>query len=175
MSTGLLTHLPLFSLNIQEDQINCLTRGSNRTGEHRITVRFGGAERHLRGSVYYYTPNPNITMAAPSKSFLRWWIKFEIFGSSGRWYFRREVDERVLGVFNETCWRGCISASSLGHVDWIVVMKNAEKYRQALIYHVIWDFFIMVGFPSTLLTQWIHIWIYIRQPKSKEHQQQQWT
>lgn len=62
----------LLSLSIQEDQISCLTRGSNRTGEHGITVRFGGAERHLQGLVYHYTPNPNITMAAPSKSFLRW-------------------------------------------------------------------------------------------------------
>uniref|UniRef100_A0A671TWK4 Plexin-B1 n=1 Tax=Sparus aurata TaxID=8175 RepID=A0A671TWK4_SPAAU len=63
--------LSLFRLDIQEDHISCLTRGSNRTGEHSITVRFGGAERHLQGSVYHYTPNPNITMAAPSKSFLR--------------------------------------------------------------------------------------------------------
>uniref|UniRef100_A0A3Q1CL05 Plexin-B1 n=1 Tax=Amphiprion ocellaris TaxID=80972 RepID=A0A3Q1CL05_AMPOC len=61
---------PLYRLNIQEDQISCLTRGSNRTGDHGITVRFGGAERHLRGLVYHYTPNPNITKAAPSKSFL---------------------------------------------------------------------------------------------------------
>uniref|UniRef100_A0A3B4XE49 Plexin-B1 n=1 Tax=Seriola lalandi dorsalis TaxID=1841481 RepID=A0A3B4XE49_SERLL len=52
------------------DQISCLTKGSNRTGEHGITVRFGGAERHLQGLVYHYTPNPNITTAAPSKSFL---------------------------------------------------------------------------------------------------------
>uniref|UniRef100_A0A8P4G9A7 Plexin b1a n=1 Tax=Dicentrarchus labrax TaxID=13489 RepID=A0A8P4G9A7_DICLA len=63
--------VPCVVLNIQEDQISCLTRGSNRTGEHGITVRFGGAERHLQGLVYHYTPNPNITMAAPSKSFLR--------------------------------------------------------------------------------------------------------
>ncbi|XP_037628792.1 plexin-B1 isoform X2 [Sebastes umbrosus] len=56
--------------NIQEDEISCLTRGSNRTGEHGITVRFGGTERHLQGLVYHYTPNPNISMAAPSKSFL---------------------------------------------------------------------------------------------------------
>uniref|UniRef100_A0A8D0DBG6 Plexin-B1 n=1 Tax=Sander lucioperca TaxID=283035 RepID=A0A8D0DBG6_SANLU len=61
---------PLFRLSIQEDQISCLTRGSNRTGEHGITVRFGGTERHLQGMVYHYTPNPNISMAAPSKSFL---------------------------------------------------------------------------------------------------------
>uniref|UniRef100_A0A667XK98 Plexin-B1 n=1 Tax=Myripristis murdjan TaxID=586833 RepID=A0A667XK98_9TELE len=63
--------VPCIVLNIQEDQIGCLTGGSNRTGEHSITVRFGGAERHLQGVVYHYTPNPNITMAAPSKSFLR--------------------------------------------------------------------------------------------------------
>uniref|UniRef100_A0A3Q2DRF4 Plexin b1a n=1 Tax=Cyprinodon variegatus TaxID=28743 RepID=A0A3Q2DRF4_CYPVA len=61
-----------YELNIQEDQIKCLTRGSNRTGEHSIMVRFGGAERHLQGLVYHYTPNPNITRAAPSKSFLRY-------------------------------------------------------------------------------------------------------
>ncbi|XP_015254208.1 PREDICTED: plexin-B1-like isoform X2 [Cyprinodon variegatus] len=62
--------VPCTVLNIQEDQIKCLTRGSNRTGEHSIMVRFGGAERHLQGLVYHYTPNPNITRAAPSKSFL---------------------------------------------------------------------------------------------------------
>ncbi|KAI3357204.1 hypothetical protein L3Q82_015660 [Scortum barcoo] len=62
--------VPCMVLNIQEDQISCLTRGSNRTGEHGITVRFGGAERHLQGCGYHYTPNPNITMATPSKSFL---------------------------------------------------------------------------------------------------------
>ncbi|KAM8862545.1 plexin-B1-like isoform 1-T1 [Spinachia spinachia] len=62
--------VPCLVLNIQEDQISCLTRGSNRTGEHGITVRFGSTERHLQGLVYHYTPNPNISMAAPSKSFL---------------------------------------------------------------------------------------------------------
>ncbi|XP_034551855.1 plexin-B1 isoform X2 [Notolabrus celidotus] len=62
--------VPCVVLNIQENQISCLTRGSNRTGEHSITVRFGGAERHLQGLVYHYTPNPNITTATPSRSFL---------------------------------------------------------------------------------------------------------
>lgn len=61
----------LSSSDIQEAQIRCVTRGSNRTGEHGIAVRFGGAERHLQALVYHYTPNPNITAAAPSKSFLR--------------------------------------------------------------------------------------------------------
>ncbi|KAM4737577.1 plexin-B1-like isoform 2-T2 [Anableps anableps] len=56
--------------DIQADQIKCVTRGSNRTGEHSIMVRFGGAERLLQGLMYHYTPNPNITKAAPSKSFL---------------------------------------------------------------------------------------------------------
>uniref|UniRef100_A0A8C7DHF2 Plexin-B1 n=1 Tax=Oncorhynchus kisutch TaxID=8019 RepID=A0A8C7DHF2_ONCKI len=37
---------------------------------HGITVRFGRAERHLQGAIYHYTSDPNITMAAPSKSFL---------------------------------------------------------------------------------------------------------
>ncbi|XP_076015479.1 plexin-B1 isoform X2 [Genypterus blacodes] len=73
--------VPCVVLNIQENEISCLTRGSNRTGEHGITVRFGGAERHLQGTVYHYTPNPNITSAAPSKSFLR---GGRIIGVSGR-------------------------------------------------------------------------------------------
>ncbi|XP_035499812.2 plexin-B1-like isoform X1 [Scophthalmus maximus] len=62
--------VPCMVLNILEDQIHCVSKGTNRTGEHSISVRFGGAERHLQGSVYHYTPNPNITMATPSKSFL---------------------------------------------------------------------------------------------------------
>ncbi|CAJ1055263.1 plexin-B1 isoform X1 [Xyrichtys novacula] len=62
--------VPCVVLNIQEDQIRCLTKGSNRTGDHSIIVKFGGAERHLKGLVYHYTPNPNITKAMPSKSFL---------------------------------------------------------------------------------------------------------
>ncbi|XP_071203293.1 plexin-B1-like isoform X4 [Salvelinus alpinus] len=55
---------------VVDDQITCMTGGSNRTGEHGITVRFGRAERHLQGAIYHYTSDPNITMAAPSKSFL---------------------------------------------------------------------------------------------------------
>ncbi|KAJ0064660.1 hypothetical protein NL108_011519, partial [Boleophthalmus pectinirostris] len=61
--------VPCLVLKILDDEIQCVTRGSNRTGEHSITVRFGSAERHLQGLVYHYTPNPNITSAAPSKSF----------------------------------------------------------------------------------------------------------
>uniref|UniRef100_A0A6Q2YN69 Plexin-B1 n=1 Tax=Esox lucius TaxID=8010 RepID=A0A6Q2YN69_ESOLU len=55
---------------VAEDQITCVTGVSNRTGEHGVTVRFGRAKRHLEGAIYHYTLNPNITMAAPSKSFL---------------------------------------------------------------------------------------------------------
>ncbi|XP_019743599.1 plexin-B1-like isoform X3 [Hippocampus comes] len=62
--------IPCMVISIEEDQICCLTRASNRTGEHSITVRFGGAERHLLGIVYHYMSNPNISWAAPSKSFL---------------------------------------------------------------------------------------------------------
>ncbi|CAB1336795.1 unnamed protein product, partial [Coregonus sp. 'balchen'] len=60
----------LISSEVVDDQITCTTGGSNRTGEHGITVRFGRAERHLQGAIYHYTSDPNITMAAPSKSFL---------------------------------------------------------------------------------------------------------
>ncbi|XP_036068852.1 plexin-B1 [Oryzias melastigma] len=63
--------VPCLVLDIQDTLINCLTRGSNRTGMHNITVRFGGAERHLQGDMYRYTANPNITEAKPSRSFLR--------------------------------------------------------------------------------------------------------
>lgn len=61
--------VPCLVLKILDNEIQCKTRDSNRTGEHTIAVRFGNAERHLQGLVYYYTPNPNITSAAPSKSF----------------------------------------------------------------------------------------------------------
>ncbi|XP_061689967.1 plexin-B1-like [Syngnathoides biaculeatus] len=68
--TVLIGGIPCMVLSIEEAQICCLTRGSNRTGEHGLVVRFGGAERHLQGVVYHYTSNPNISWAAPSKSFL---------------------------------------------------------------------------------------------------------
>lgn len=61
----------VFRVRIQEEEIGCVTRGSNRTGEHGIVVRFGGTERHLQGLVYHYTHNPNVSTAAPSKSFFR--------------------------------------------------------------------------------------------------------
>ncbi|TNN36380.1 Plexin-B1 [Liparis tanakae] len=56
-------------VRIQEEEISCVTRGSNRTGPHGVAVRFGGAERHLQGQVYHYTPNPNVSTATPAKSF----------------------------------------------------------------------------------------------------------
>ncbi|KAJ8017133.1 hypothetical protein DPEC_G00014590 [Dallia pectoralis] len=60
----------LISSEVTEDQIVCVTGMSNRTGEQGVTVRFGRAERHLVGAFYHYTSNPNVTTAAPSKSFL---------------------------------------------------------------------------------------------------------
>ncbi|KAJ8359263.1 hypothetical protein SKAU_G00157880 [Synaphobranchus kaupii] len=60
----------LISSEIQEGSIECVTGASNTTGEHRVTVRYGSSERHLLESTYHYTPDPNITLAAPSKSFL---------------------------------------------------------------------------------------------------------
>ncbi|KAL0158612.1 hypothetical protein M9458_046688, partial [Cirrhinus mrigala] len=52
------------------ERVECVTGGSNRTGESGVTVRFGRAERHLQEVLYQYTPDPNVTHAAPSKSFI---------------------------------------------------------------------------------------------------------
>ncbi|XP_037397231.1 plexin-B1 isoform X3 [Pygocentrus nattereri] len=60
----------LISSELEDEQIKCLSGGCNRTGEHGVTVQFGSAERHLQTSSYHYTPDPNITSAAPCKSFL---------------------------------------------------------------------------------------------------------
>ncbi|KAI1890455.1 hypothetical protein AGOR_G00153880 [Albula goreensis] len=58
------------SSKIQEGSIECVTSASNTTGGHRVTVRYRSSERHLLETTYHYTPDPNITLAAPSKSFL---------------------------------------------------------------------------------------------------------
>uniref|UniRef100_A0A8C1M7T2 Plexin-B1 n=1 Tax=Cyprinus carpio TaxID=7962 RepID=A0A8C1M7T2_CYPCA len=49
------------------EHVECVSGGSNRTGESGVTVRFGRAERHLQEVLYQYTPDPNVTHAAPSK------------------------------------------------------------------------------------------------------------
>ncbi|XP_047663373.1 plexin-B1 isoform X2 [Tachysurus fulvidraco] len=58
------------SAKLDDEQIACVTSGSNRTGSHAVTVWFGRADRHLQDTFYHYTPDPNITKALPSKSFL---------------------------------------------------------------------------------------------------------
>uniref|UniRef100_A0A8C7PZI4 Plexin b1b n=1 Tax=Oncorhynchus mykiss TaxID=8022 RepID=A0A8C7PZI4_ONCMY len=55
----------------QDDSVVCVTGSSNRTGDHRVTLHYGNSQRHLHESAYSFTPNPNITQAAPAKSFLR--------------------------------------------------------------------------------------------------------
>ncbi|XP_051948044.1 plexin-B1 [Xyrauchen texanus] len=52
------------------ERVECVTGGSNRTGESGVKVQFGRAERHLQEVFYHYTPDPNVTNAFPSKSFL---------------------------------------------------------------------------------------------------------
>ncbi|XP_051518237.1 plexin-B1 isoform X2 [Myxocyprinus asiaticus] len=52
------------------ERVECVTGGSNRTGESGVAVQFGRAERHLQEVLYHYTPDPNVTNAFPSKSFL---------------------------------------------------------------------------------------------------------
>uniref|UniRef100_A0A8C7UCB7 Plexin-B1 n=1 Tax=Oncorhynchus mykiss TaxID=8022 RepID=A0A8C7UCB7_ONCMY len=61
----------VISSEVQEGSVVCVTGSSNGTGEHRVTLRYGDSQRHLHESAYRYTPNPNITQAAPAKSFLR--------------------------------------------------------------------------------------------------------
>uniref|UniRef100_A0A8B9LUP4 Plexin-B1 n=1 Tax=Astyanax mexicanus TaxID=7994 RepID=A0A8B9LUP4_ASTMX len=56
---------------VQDGSIECITSASNKTGEHRVTVRYGSSERHLPDSGFFYTSDPNITQAMPSKSFIR--------------------------------------------------------------------------------------------------------
>ncbi|KAG7323182.1 hypothetical protein KOW79_012884 [Hemibagrus wyckioides] len=58
------------SPQLDDEQIACVTSGSNRTGNHAVTVWFGSADRHLQDTFYHYTPDPNITSATPTKSFL---------------------------------------------------------------------------------------------------------
>uniref|UniRef100_A0A672SKG9 Plexin-B1 n=1 Tax=Sinocyclocheilus grahami TaxID=75366 RepID=A0A672SKG9_SINGR len=69
-------------LLVQEETIKCLTGASNRTGEHRVTVQYGNTERHLHGNGYYYTPDPNITHAIPSKSFVGGGRVISVFGQN---------------------------------------------------------------------------------------------
>ncbi|XP_059397388.1 plexin-B1-like isoform X5 [Carassius carassius] len=52
------------------ERVECVTGGRNRTGESGVTLRFGRAERHLQDVLYKYTPDPNVTHAAPSRSFI---------------------------------------------------------------------------------------------------------
>uniref|UniRef100_A0A673HNW8 Plexin-B1 n=1 Tax=Sinocyclocheilus rhinocerous TaxID=307959 RepID=A0A673HNW8_9TELE len=68
--------------SVQEETIKCLTGASNRTGEHRVTVQYGNTERHLHGNGYYYTPDPNITHAIPSKSFVGGGRAISVFGQN---------------------------------------------------------------------------------------------
>ncbi|KAK2857927.1 hypothetical protein Q7C36_005846 [Tachysurus vachellii] len=56
--------------NVQEGRIECVTGASNQTGDHIVTVRYGNLERYLNDIRFHYTPNPNITLATPSKSFI---------------------------------------------------------------------------------------------------------
>ncbi|XP_067444547.1 plexin-B1 [Thunnus thynnus] len=55
---------------VQSSSVQCVTGGSNKTGDHRVTLHYGSSQRHLHTSAYRYTHNPNITHATPAKSFL---------------------------------------------------------------------------------------------------------
>ncbi|TWW62606.1 Plexin-B1 Semaphorin receptor SEP [Takifugu flavidus] len=51
--------------------LQCVTGSSNLTGQYRVTLHYSSGLRHLHSSTYRYTHNPNITLAMPTKSFLR--------------------------------------------------------------------------------------------------------
>ncbi|XP_061689935.1 plexin-B1 isoform X2 [Syngnathoides biaculeatus] len=55
---------------VQSSRVQCVTGYSNKTGNHQVTLHYGSSKRHLHTSSYYYTHNPNITHAKPTKSFL---------------------------------------------------------------------------------------------------------
>ncbi|XP_019746142.1 plexin-B1 [Hippocampus comes] len=55
---------------VQSSSLQCVTGSSNKTGNHQVTLHYGRSLRHLHGSSYYYTHNPNITHSKPAKSFL---------------------------------------------------------------------------------------------------------
>ncbi|XP_035007771.1 plexin-B1 isoform X2 [Hippoglossus stenolepis] len=55
---------------VQSSSVQCVTGSSNKTGDQRITLHYGSSQRHLHSPSYRYTHNPNITHAAPAKSFL---------------------------------------------------------------------------------------------------------
>uniref|UniRef100_A0A674CTJ5 Plexin-B1 n=1 Tax=Salmo trutta TaxID=8032 RepID=A0A674CTJ5_SALTR len=84
----------------QDDSVVCVTGSSNRTGDHRVTLHYGNSQRHLHHSAYRFTPNPNITQAAPAKSFLRCvWIDLPLplFSISLHQYMERcEVNSSSL-------------------------------------------------------------------------------
>uniref|UniRef100_A0A8C5CM62 Plexin b1b n=1 Tax=Gadus morhua TaxID=8049 RepID=A0A8C5CM62_GADMO len=64
--------LPLSVSEVKEASVVCVTGASNRSGEQRVTLHYGASQRHLHTSLYRYTPNPNVTRAAPASSFLKY-------------------------------------------------------------------------------------------------------
>ncbi|XP_067093381.1 plexin-B1 [Osmerus mordax] len=62
--------VPCSISSVQESSVVCVTGSSNRTSEHRVTLHYSNSHRHLHDMPYRYTPDPNITNAAPAKSFL---------------------------------------------------------------------------------------------------------
>ncbi|XP_061583991.1 plexin-B1-like isoform X1 [Cololabis saira] len=55
---------------VRSSSVVCVTGSSNVTGDHRLTLHYGNNQRHLHTPSYRYTPNPNVTAAAPPRSFL---------------------------------------------------------------------------------------------------------
>ncbi|XP_030231065.1 plexin-B1 isoform X1 [Gadus morhua] len=67
---------------VKEASVVCVTGASNRSGEQRVTLHYGASQRHLHTSLYRYTPNPNVTRAAPASSFLNGGRLIYVWGHS---------------------------------------------------------------------------------------------
>uniref|UniRef100_A0A8C5FP24 Plexin b1b n=1 Tax=Gadus morhua TaxID=8049 RepID=A0A8C5FP24_GADMO len=74
--------LPLSVSEVKEASVVCVTGASNRSGEQRVTLHYGASQRHLHTSLYRYTPNPNVTRAAPASSFLNGGRLIYVWGHS---------------------------------------------------------------------------------------------
>uniref|UniRef100_A0A8C2WNS7 Plexin-B1 n=1 Tax=Cyclopterus lumpus TaxID=8103 RepID=A0A8C2WNS7_CYCLU len=55
---------------VQISSVQCVTGSSNKTGDQRVTLRYGSSLRHLHTIAYRYTHNPNITHATPARASL---------------------------------------------------------------------------------------------------------
>ncbi|XP_063282819.1 plexin-B1 [Pelobates fuscus] len=67
---------------IHENQLECITGSSNTTSDFAVTVQYGDQALRTYNSLFTYTPDPNITAASPSKSFISGGRTIFVFGQN---------------------------------------------------------------------------------------------